>query len=42
MVPRDSHVSWLSCSLDSNNIGDEGGRVIGEALKVNKTLTTIK
>ena len=42
MVPRDSHVSWLSCSLDRNDIGAEGGRVIGEMLKVNKTLVSIK
>ena len=41
MVPRDSHVSWLSCSLGGNNIGAEGASVIGEVLKVNKKLTTI-
>ena len=29
-------------SLDGNVIGDEGGVALGEALKVNKTLQTLR
>ena len=29
-------------SLDGNRIGDEGGVAVGEALKVNKTLQTLR
>ena len=29
-------------SLDRNGIGDKGGVVLGEALKVHKTLQTLK
>ena len=29
-------------SLDGNGIGDEGGVALGEALKVNKSLQTLK
>ena len=31
----------LSIHLESNKIGDEGGKAIGEALKVNTSLTEI-
>ena len=34
MVPRDSHVSWLSCSLRGNNIGDEMKRLLKEDKRV--------
>ena len=30
------------CSLDRNVIGDEGGVALGKALKVNKTLQTLR
>jgi hypothetical protein len=33
---------WLLCSLESNELGSEGGKVIAEALKVNKSLQNIK
>jgi len=29
------------CSLCDNNLGDEGGVALGEALKVNSTLTVL-
>ena len=32
----------LVCSLLNNNIGDDGGKALGEALKVNSTLTSIE
>eukprot|EP00962_Isochrysis_galbana_P002850 scaffold787_cov115-Isochrysis_galbana.AAC.2 len=30
------------CSLNDNEIGDEGAQHIGDALKINKTLTTLE
>ena len=30
------------CSLEDNELGAEGGKAIGEALKVNKSITNIK
>ena len=35
------NTSLTKINLDSNNIGDEGGKAIGEALKVNTSLTEI-
>ena len=32
----------LYCSLESNNLGSEGGKAIGKALETNKTVQTIK
>ena len=37
------HPSWPPfCSLKDNELGAEGGKAIGEALKVNKSITNIK
>ena len=34
---------WGSlCSLRANNLGPEGGKAIGEALKVNRSITNIR
>ena len=32
----------LVCSLNYNSLGAEGGKAIGEALKVNTSITNIK
>jgi hypothetical protein len=38
-----NHPSWPPfCSLEDNELGAEGGKAIGEALKVNKSITNIK
>ena len=34
--------SLSSYSLDNNNIGDDGARVVGDALKTNTTLTRLE
>ena len=34
--------SLSSYSLDNNNIGDDGARVVGDALKTNTTLTYLE
>ena len=35
--------SWPPfCSLNYNNLGPEGGKAIGEALKVNTSITNIE
>ena len=36
-----NHIFYLF-SLDGNQIGPEGAKAIGEALKVNTTLTTLQ
>ena len=39
-----THEQWrdvVLCSLNGNSIGVEGANAIVEALKINKTLTTI-
>ena len=35
-------VNYYKHSLDGNKIGDEGGVALGEALKVNNTLQTLR
>ena len=35
-------IVYMYCSLDRNNIGDEGGKAIGDALKTNTTLRDLK
>ena len=35
-----SHLFSL-CSLEKNNIGDDGARAVGDALKTNTTLTEL-
>ena len=37
-----SRIVVVVCSLYNNSIGDDGGKALGEALKVNSTLTSIK
>ena len=37
-----SRIVDVVCSLCGNSIGDDGAKALGEALKVNSTLTSIK
>ena len=38
-----TNVLWPHfCSLEGNGLGPEGGKAIGEALKVNKSITNIR
>ena len=37
-----SRIVVVVCSLYSNSLGDDGGKALGEALKVNSTVTSIK
>ena len=37
-----SHIVVVVCSLSQNDIGADGAKALGEALKVNSTLTSIE
>jgi hypothetical protein len=42
LIKQSNLLPPLVCSLHGNTLGPEGGIAIAEALKINKTVTTIK